>query len=72
LHTRYQQIAMLDTYTGELAERRLEHESGEARALYPDRRPISCRDDALFSYRRRKSSQQPTRETATGGASSPR
>jgi len=34
LHTRYQQVAMLDTETGELAERRLEHESGEARAFY--------------------------------------
>jgi hypothetical protein len=30
LHTRYQQIAMLDTETGELVERRLEHENGEA------------------------------------------
>ena len=27
LHTRYQQIAMLDQETGELIERRLEHES---------------------------------------------
>ena len=34
LHTRYQQIAMLDKDTGELMERRLEHESGEARAFY--------------------------------------
>jgi len=34
LHTRYQQIAMLDTETGELMERRLEHETGEARAFY--------------------------------------
>jgi transposase len=34
LHTRYQQIAMLDNETGELIERRLEHESGEARAFY--------------------------------------
>jgi hypothetical protein len=34
LHTRYQQIAMLDQDTGELVERRLEHESGEARAFY--------------------------------------
>jgi len=34
LHTRYQQIAMLDRETGELVERRLEHESGEARAFY--------------------------------------
>jgi transposase len=34
LHTRYQQIAMLDDRTGELVERRLEHESGEARAFY--------------------------------------
>jgi transposase len=34
LHTRYQQIAMLDAETGELVERRLEHEGGEARAFY--------------------------------------
>jgi hypothetical protein len=34
LHTRYQQIAMLDTETGEFVERRLEHENGEARAFY--------------------------------------
>ena len=33
LHTRYQQAAMLDRETGELIERRLEHASGEARAL---------------------------------------
>ena len=35
LHTRYQQIAMLDTETGELVERRLEHESGEAQGGWP-------------------------------------
>jgi transposase len=34
LHTRYQQIAMLDTETGELIERRQEHGKGEARAFY--------------------------------------
>jgi hypothetical protein len=34
LHTRYQQIAMLDRKTGELTERRLEHESGQAPAFY--------------------------------------
>src|SRR3974390_517595 len=34
LHTRYQQIAMLDQETGELIERRLEHAQGEARAFY--------------------------------------
>jgi transposase len=34
LHPRYQQIAMLDLETGELVERRLEHENGEARAFY--------------------------------------
>ena len=34
LHTRYQQIAMVDTETGEFVERRLEHESGEARTFY--------------------------------------
>jgi transposase len=34
LHTRYQQIAMLDEETGELIERRLEHASGEAEQFY--------------------------------------
>ena len=34
LHTRYQQVAMLEEETGELIERRLEHESGEARSFY--------------------------------------
>jgi transposase len=33
-HSRYQQIAMLDEATGELTERRLDHESGEAHAFY--------------------------------------
>lgn len=33
-HTRFQRIAMLDPQTGELVERRLEHEKGEARAFY--------------------------------------
>ncbi len=34
LHTRYQEIALLDTATGEVVTRRLEHENGEARASY--------------------------------------
>jgi transposase len=34
LHTRYQQIAMLDDETGELIERRLEHANGEAKQFY--------------------------------------
>jgi transposase len=34
LHTRYQQIAMLDEETGELVERRLEHANGEAQEFY--------------------------------------
>ena len=33
-HTRDQQIAMMDEATGELTERRLDHESGEAQAFY--------------------------------------
>src|SRR5215472_19233879 len=33
-HSRFQQIAMLDTKTGELIERRLEHASGEAKKFY--------------------------------------
>ncbi|MGC2416705.1 MAG: transposase, partial [Candidatus Acidiferrales bacterium] len=33
-HTRQQQIAMLDTETGELVERQLQHENGEARKFY--------------------------------------
>jgi transposase len=38
LHTRYQQIAMLDDETGELVERRLEHASGEAKGFYSELR----------------------------------
>jgi len=34
LHTRTQQIALLDTETGELVERQLEHENGEAKSFY--------------------------------------
>jgi transposase len=34
LHTRTQQVAMLDTETGEVVERRLEHENGEAKRFY--------------------------------------
>ena len=33
-HTRYQRIAMLNQATGELTERRLEHENGEVHAFY--------------------------------------
>jgi transposase len=33
-HSRYQQIASVDTETGHLVERRLEHETGEARVFY--------------------------------------
>jgi len=33
-HTRFQQIAMLDTGTGEVVEKRLDHESGEAKRFY--------------------------------------
>jgi hypothetical protein len=32
-HTRFQQIAMLDATTGDLIERRLEHENGDAEEL---------------------------------------
>jgi transposase len=33
-HTRFQQIAMMDCGTGEVMERRLQHENGETRAFY--------------------------------------
>ena len=33
-HSRFQQIAMLDPATGEIVERRLEHENGEAKRFY--------------------------------------
>ena len=33
-HTRFQQVAMLDPTTGEMIERRLEHENGEAEKFY--------------------------------------
>jgi transposase len=34
LHSRYQVIAMLETQTGEITTRRLEHEGGEAERFY--------------------------------------
>lgn len=34
LHTRYQQIALLEVETGEVRTRRLEHANGEAQAFY--------------------------------------
>jgi transposase len=34
LHTRFEQIAMLATETGEVIEKRLDHENGEAREFY--------------------------------------
>jgi hypothetical protein len=34
IHTRFQQIAMLDSATGEVSERRLEHQHGEAERFY--------------------------------------
>ncbi len=34
LHTRSEQIAILDTETGEVVEKRLEHENGEAKRFY--------------------------------------
>jgi transposase len=43
LHTRYQQIAMVDTATGEIVERRLEHENREARAFYQSLPPGAAR-----------------------------
>ena len=53
LHTRYQQIAIVDTETGELTERRLEHESGAGgphnrrwQNLNPD---IGCPTRASFA-----------------------
>lgn len=33
-HSRYQQIACVDTESGDLVERRLEQDHGEARAFY--------------------------------------
>jgi transposase len=33
-HTRSEQIAMLDTATGEVVEKKLEHEDGEAKRFY--------------------------------------
>ena len=36
VHSRFQQIAMVDTETGELIERRLEHGNGEAKKFYAE------------------------------------
>jgi transposase len=37
-HSRFQQIAMVDTETGELIERRLDHSNGEAQKFYAELR----------------------------------
>lgn len=39
LHVRFQQIATLDTETGEVVEKRLEHENGEAKRFYEGLEP---------------------------------
>jgi hypothetical protein len=41
-HTRFQQMAMLDPATGEVIERRLEHQSGEASRFSASRATPSC------------------------------
>jgi hypothetical protein len=50
-HTRCQQIAMLDEATGELTERRLDHQAGEAGAFY---RNLQGRVAALSPEQRRR------------------
>jgi transposase len=35
-HSRFQQIAMLDTESGELVERRIDHSNGEAQKFYAE------------------------------------
>ena len=35
-HSRFQQIAMVDTETGELIERQLDHSNGEAKKFYAE------------------------------------
>lgn len=55
-HTRFQQIAMVDTTTGEIVERRLEHKTGEAREFYaglpgPARIGIEATSDAPWFER---------------------
>ena len=40
-HSRFQQIAMVDTETGELIERRLDHNNGEAKKFYAElKKPV--------------------------------
>jgi transposase len=39
-HSRFQQIAMVDTESGELIERRLEHGNGEAKKFYAALHPL--------------------------------
>jgi transposase len=47
-HTRFQQIAMLDTETGELIERRLEHRNGEAKKFYAElQKPVRVGMEAI-------------------------
>lgn len=48
-HTRYQQIAMVNDETGELVERRLDHESGEADKFYRELQgPVRVGIEAVY------------------------
>ena len=50
LHTRFQQVAMLDTDTGEIVERRLEHENTEAQAFYTSLTPPQTSSPTCFTF----------------------
>jgi hypothetical protein len=54
LHSRYQQIAMLEIESGEVVSRRLEHENGEAKAFYASLPKPSLKVCGLWRSRNQK------------------
>src|SRR5215472_14450852 len=56
-HTRFQQIAMLDTETGEVLERLLERSNGERRSF-----TLSCKSQCGWAWK------QPARRNGSGDA----
>ena len=68
-HSRFQQIAMLDTETGELIECRLEHGNGEAKKFYAELpKPVRVGMDAtrLRAMVRADAGQAGRSSTTTG------
>jgi len=72
LHSRYQVIALVETETGEMVTRRLEHENGEARAFYATLPKPSLIGMEATATRSGSSAWWPNWATSCGSGTRPR